>query len=244
MDRPVTPAGDAAAQRRLCSGMRTFDLGSLRGGVVARTRFVDSAVLEAVAGGITQVVVCGAGYDDRALRFRTAGVQFFEVDHPATQIDKSRRLRELAAADEVRLLAADFRVDDVAAVLAGGDHDAARPSLFVCEGLLVYLSPSACHDLLAGLRSRADGGSVLAASLAVHRDGIDSSTALAVANARRRTGREEPWRTILPRRTHLELVAAAGWQVEQVVDAADLEPAAEAGRTLLVRASPAASELS
>lgn len=37
------------------------------------------------------------------------------------------------------LAAADFRRDDVGAVLAAAGHDAGDSSLFICEGLLVYL---------------------------------------------------------------------------------------------------------
>jgi O-methyltransferase involved in polyketide biosynthesis len=52
-------------------------------------------VVDAIDRGVKQVVILGAGYDGRALRFRTPGVRFFEVDHPATQIDKLRRLAAL-----------------------------------------------------------------------------------------------------------------------------------------------------
>src|SRR3954451_5426825 len=41
------------------------------------------------------VIVPRAGYDCRALRFRTPGVRFFEVDHPATRHDKRARLARL-----------------------------------------------------------------------------------------------------------------------------------------------------
>ena len=65
--------------------------------LAARTRFFDERVLEAISDGIGQVVILGAGYDDRALRFRSPGVRFFELDHPATQADKARRLRVIKA---------------------------------------------------------------------------------------------------------------------------------------------------
>jgi methyltransferase (TIGR00027 family) len=240
MDRPHSPDGDPSAQARLCRGMRPAPATRLRPMLTARTRFFDEQVLAAIAAGIRQVVICGAGYDDRALRFRTRRVRFFELDQGPTQADKGRRLREMEAdLDALTLVRADFRHDDVAALLGGAGHDAARPSLFICEGLLVYLGQPTIVRLLAGLASRAAPGSVLAASLAVHADGRNSAEVAAAANARRRAGRTEPWRTIFPVGTQLDLLRSTGWQPDQTADAAALEPAAPAGRTLLITARPA-----
>ncbi len=173
--RPSSPGGDTAAQVGLCAGMAPTRSLWLRGHLTARTRFVDHEVLRAIGGGTSQIVILGAGYDDRSLRFRSPGVHYFELDHPATQSDKRRRLRRMGAdLTHVTLEAADFRSDDVAAVLARGGHRADLPSLFICEGLLVYLDQATIRGLLAQLRSRAALGSSLAASLAVHPDGIDT----------------------------------------------------------------------
>jgi methyltransferase (TIGR00027 family) len=239
--RPHSPGGDPGAQRRLCRGMRPTETDRLRPSLAARTRFFDEQVLAAISAGVGQVVIVGAGYDDRALRFRSPGVRFFELDHPDTQADKARRLRAMRAARGGPIQApADFRHDDVADILRACGHDAAQPSLFVCEGLLVYLDQPACVRLLAALRARAAAGSTLAASLSVHREGQDSARVVVVANARRRDGQTEPWLTILPAAAHLELIARAGWQPGEPVDAAQLGPGVEPGRKLLITARPAA----
>jgi methyltransferase (TIGR00027 family) len=186
--RPHSEAGDPGAQLRLCAGMPRREIGGQTASLAARTRFFDERVLAAISAGTRQVVILGAGYDDRALRFRTAGVRFIEVDHPVTQADKARRLNTMNAADGPVLAAADFSQDDVASALAACGHAAGQATLFLCEGLLVYLDAPTCVRLLAGLRARAAAGSILAASLAVHRDGLDSALVVEVANARRRTG--------------------------------------------------------
>jgi methyltransferase (TIGR00027 family) len=211
----------------------------LRHQVAARTEFFDQQVLTAVSAGVKQIVICGAGFDDRAFRFRTPGVRYFELDHPASQADKSRRLRAIDI-DTIglELAPADFRTDDVAKVLEDHGHDAASASLFICEGLLVYLDQPTCVRLLAGLRSRAAPGSTLAVSLATHRAGIDSDYVTTAMNARRPTGQSEPWRTILPVDSHLALIERADWHVEQILDAVKLDPAAIPGRTQLVTAAP------
>jgi methyltransferase (TIGR00027 family) len=242
--RPHTPGGDPDAQRRLCRGMPPpAGPGRLGPSVIARTRFFDERVLAALSAGTAQVVILGAGYDDRALRFRSPGVRFFELDHPATQADKARRLRRVRGTEPgsggPTLAAADFRDDDVAAVLEASGHDAGRPTLFLCEGLLVYLDQAICVRLLGALHARAAAGSELAVSLATHREGLDSGWVAAVANARRGHPRE-PWLTILPAPAHLELLGRAGWRVSDRVDAADLGMGVEPGRSLLVTAGPSA----
>jgi methyltransferase (TIGR00027 family) len=237
LDRPVSPQGDADAQRKLCAGMRPANAEWVRLQLTARTRFFDTAVQTAIAAGTRQVVICGAGYDDRALRFRTPGVRFFELDHPVTQADKARRLRAASLdAEGLTLAPADFRTDDVPAVLAAAGHQAAKPTLFLTEGLLVYLDRAAIVTLLTALSTSASEGSALAASLAVHAPGAESAQVRAAANARRRAADTEPWRTILPPAAHLELLTQAGWTVRDVTDVADLTAGLDRDRGLLVTA--------
>jgi methyltransferase (TIGR00027 family) len=223
----------------LCQDMHFTPPPWLQPSIAARTKFVDEQVIAAIAAGLRQVVICGAGYDDRALRFRTPGVRFFELDHPATQDDKSRLLRAVSAGEvDLTLAEIDFRTDDVSAVLDLAGHDAGQPALFVCEGLLVYLDRDTCHRLLASTAARAPAGSVLAASIAIHADGFGSDEVVAAANLRRRTGDAEPWQTILPAAEHLALIELAGWSItaveESPVPAADVT---HGRRSLLVSAA-------
>ncbi len=214
--------------------------GWLRPGIEARTSFMDGQLLAAIGGGVRQIVICGAGLDDRALRFRTAGVRFIEVDHPKTQADKARRLRQMGADSAgPALVPCDFGAESIADALAANRHDPGEPTLFLCEGLLVYLDEQACQRLLAGIAARAAAGSTLAASLATHTSGLSSAEVAVAANARRRTGAAEPWLTILPAAEHLELLAAAGWTV--MVTAQSPVPADDVShgrRSLLVTAVP------
>jgi methyltransferase (TIGR00027 family) len=237
MSRPHTAHGDPDAQRRLCEGMAPIRRS--RPGIWARTRFFDDQVLAAISAGVPQVVICGAGYDDRALRFRSPDVRFFELDHPATQVDKARRLGAMGAPGDVVLAPADFTADDAGAVLAAAGHDAARPTLFLCEGLLIYLDRAVVRRLLAGLQSQAAAGSSLAASLATHSSGLDSAQVAGELNAGRRHGDTEPWLTVLPVPAWLRLLGEAGWVTSSQAD--PRAGSAAEGRSLLVVARPAVS---
>ncbi len=132
----------------------------------ARTAFFDDAVLRAIERGLTQVVILGAGYDGRALRFRTPGVQFFEVDHPATQADKRGRLARLhVGTDGISFVPADFTEPGLEERLADAGHRAAEPTQFLLEGVLRYLPEAAVRNLLTTARRLAAGGSELAVSI-------------------------------------------------------------------------------
>src|SRR5688500_2164649 len=49
--------------------------------MAVRTAFLDDAVRVAIADGIDQAVILGAGYDTRAARLANGRTRFFEVDH-------------------------------------------------------------------------------------------------------------------------------------------------------------------
>ncbi|HEY2795269.1 MAG TPA: SAM-dependent methyltransferase [Micromonosporaceae bacterium] len=237
MSRPYTQDGDPDAQVRMVAGMTPIR--TVRAGIAARTQFFDAQVLAALNRGVRQVVVCGAGYDDRALRFRTPGVRFFELDQPSTQADKRARLTAFGAdTSGLTFVPADFRLDDVADVLTRAGHDANLPSVILTEGLLVYLTRADGAQLLGGLRRCAGPGSTLVASLGLAPVGMSPQTAVAVANARRRNGVDEPWVTILAREDYLEELRRCGWDPRVTRDAADLEPTAPRDKACLVAASP------
>lgn len=241
LERPVSAAGDESAQRQMTSLMTPLETeteSGLRPSLAARTHFFDRQVLLALAREFGQVVVLGAGYDDRALRFRSEGVRFFELDHPATQSDKRELLLEISPGVGPVLVPADFRADDIARLLATAGHDDTSRTLFLCEGLLVYLDGATILRLLRALRERAAPGSILAASLAIHPRGLSSAYVLDVANSRRKTADAEPWRTILPAEEHLELLSRGGWRLSSAIDAATLDQEMDEGRSLLVTAEP------
>ena len=198
--------------------------------IVERTAFIDDETLRAVTAGIDQVVLVGAGYDGRALRFRRTGVRFFEVDHPATQADKRRRLEALGTPlGNVSFVELDLMSDRVDVALARAGHRDDRPSLFVCEGLVRYLSRVAIGRMLAGLRSRAARGSRLLVT-AAESAGVDH-----------RLGRRfylaaigEPVRSSFTVGEFGRQLARAGWIVER-----EHRRAERAGRErLLIAAVP------
>lgn len=128
-----------------------------------RTAAIDAAVRGAIAGGATQLVILGAGYDGRAWRMpELAGVRVFEVDHPATQGDKRAHVAELTAAvGDVNFVSIDFEREALDAVLERAGHDASAPTCWIWEGVVMYLTRDAMRATLADVAKRSAPGSTL-----------------------------------------------------------------------------------
>jgi methyltransferase (TIGR00027 family) len=128
-----------------------------------RVAVIDAALVEAVAAGCRQVVILGAGFDTRAYRLDAlTGLKVFEVDHPATQAEKRKRTRNLPPPrGELVWTAVDFERDALAERLAAAGHDAASPTAWVWEGVVMYLADDAVRGTLDAIRARSAAGSVL-----------------------------------------------------------------------------------
>ena len=92
--------------------------------------------------GAPQVVILGAGLDGRAWRMpELRDVTVFEVDHPDSQREKAARAAALLrVAREVRFVPVDFTRDRLDEPLAAAGHDPARPTTWIWEGVVMYLT--------------------------------------------------------------------------------------------------------
>ena len=137
---------------------RTFALA-----VHVRTRYIDTVVEEALIAGATQIVVLGAGMDSRAYRFAgvRSGVRAYELDLPHTQEYKKRRVTELLGSlpANVTYVPIDFARQDLAAVLTRSGYDAARKTIFVWEGVTMYIPETAVDATLRFVATHASSGS-------------------------------------------------------------------------------------
>lgn len=109
-----------------------------RAAVCVRTRYIDDRVAEALAGGLDQLVILGAGFDARAHRLPgLAGVRVFEVDHPSTQAMKRAVVGPPPA--QVRYVAADLAREPLAPALAAAGLASDARTLVLWEGVTNYL---------------------------------------------------------------------------------------------------------
>ena len=131
----------------------------LRAALAARSRVAEEALAAAVARGVRQYVVLGAGLDTFALRNANPALRVFEVDHPATQTWKLRQLRRegIAIPANVTFVAVDFERDDLAAALRAAGLAPGEPSFFSWLGVTPYLEPGPLWATLRAVAAAAGG---------------------------------------------------------------------------------------
>ncbi|GIH09449.1 hypothetical protein Rhe02_75160 [Rhizocola hellebori] len=110
--------------------------------MVPRTIAIDDAIRDHAA---EQVVILGAGLDARAWRMPELGrATVFEVDHPASQQDKLRRIDGLApTAGRLVMAATDLASERLGPPLEQVGFDRGRVTTWVWEGVVPYLTASA-----------------------------------------------------------------------------------------------------
>ncbi|WP_159662714.1 class I SAM-dependent methyltransferase [Streptomyces mexicanus] len=167
---PPLPDDEAARRRRLAV---TFS-------IVIRTKFLDDLLQQASASGVRQIVLLGAGMDSRAFRMDwPEGTRLFEVDTAAPLDFKASVLRqERAVARCERIaVAVDLREDWPRTLTAAG-HDPTMPTVWIAEGLLIYLPGDAVDLLLARISAQSAAGSRMGLTLgsrgAIERFGADA----------------------------------------------------------------------
>lgn len=147
---------------------------------LARTRYFDDYLRTAVTSGIRQIVILAAGLDSRAYRLPWPdGVTVYELDRPSVLEFKHRTLTSAGKqplADR-REVAVDLRGDWPNA-LRGRGFDAAQPTAWLIEGLLIYLTPAAQDQLFDALNTLSASGSRAAIE---QMDPLPADTAAALA---------------------------------------------------------------
>ncbi len=130
----------------------------------ARTKYFDAYFRQAAAAGVRQIVLLAAGLDSRAYRLRWPdGTVVFELDQPRVLDFKREVLSRHGDSPlaERREVAVDLRDDWVQALTDQG-FDPSRPSAWIAEGLLIYLTADAQQQLFSGIDALASPGSWLA----------------------------------------------------------------------------------
>ncbi len=150
----------ADAERLMQAPMRR-----IRANFVLRSRFAEDRLAEAVARGLTQYLLLGAGLDTFAYRQPdwAQALQIVEIDHPASQAFKLASLSNAGVAipRNVQFLGIDFACDSLSTKLGSARLEQTKPVFVSWLGVTQYLSREA---LAATLRTLADwqGGAEIA----------------------------------------------------------------------------------
>jgi methyltransferase (TIGR00027 family) len=132
---------------------------ALRAFIVARSRYAEDMLKDAVAQGVTQYVLLGAGLDTFAHRNPYSDLRVFEVDHPATQSWKRDLLAESTLTPPKDLVYApvDFETQDLPTQLYAAGFDLDVPTFFAWLGVVPYLTHDAFRSTIDFIASRPRG---------------------------------------------------------------------------------------
>lgn len=119
---------------------------------ILRTRYAEDRLAEAIAAGVRQYVILGAGLDSYALRHpELAGrVRIFEVDQPGMQALKQERVRRAHGGlpDHVTFVPVDFETDLLHEALDRAGLDPRASAFFSWLGTTYYLTRPAIRETL------------------------------------------------------------------------------------------------
>jgi methyltransferase (TIGR00027 family) len=136
-----------------------------RAAIVARARLIEDLVIEQAARGVGQYVILGAGLDTFAQRQPEIATRLtvFEIDRPAPQLWKRKRLAELGfgVPDRLRLVPVDFEAGDSwSQKIKAAGFDTSRPAVVASTGVSMYLTKAANAATLREVAAFAPGSTL------------------------------------------------------------------------------------
>jgi methyltransferase (TIGR00027 family) len=132
--------------------------------MAARSRYAEDELARAVAHGVGQYVVLGAGLDTFAYRNPHPDLRVFEVDHPATQAWKREQLQaaQIAVPRVLNLRPHRLRAQTLADwPLRPSGFNAIRAGVFLLAGRDALSHPRNLHDTLSFIAKMPAGSGVV-----------------------------------------------------------------------------------
>jgi methyltransferase (TIGR00027 family) len=136
---------------------------ALRAFLVARSRYAEDQLTRAIAHGVTQYVLLGAGLDTFAHRNPFPQLRVFEVDHPATQQWKRELLESgsLPAPANLAYVPVDFERQSMPEQLDAAGFDSQVPAFFAWLGVVPYLTLEAFRSTVRFITGQPPGSGVV-----------------------------------------------------------------------------------
>lgn len=120
--------------------------------MIARTAYFDRLFVDALNNSVSQIVLLGAVYDTRAIRFEAfnQGTKIFELDISPTQNRKKECLRKgrIEISQFVKFVPIDFNRDSLRDILDKAKFKDDLETLFIWEGVTYYLDVESVETTL------------------------------------------------------------------------------------------------
>lgn len=133
--------------------------------VIARTKYIDNLFEKAGEETFKQVIILGAGFDSRAVRFhkQLAGARVFELDSGTTQLMKTIQYlkRGIIIPDNVTFIPINFEMESVTSKLEKAGFIKGIKTLLLIEGAVQYLKPDLVRQTMKSILEPTGVGSRL-----------------------------------------------------------------------------------
>jgi methyltransferase (TIGR00027 family) len=170
---------------------------ALRSHIVLRSRFAEDHLEAAVARGVRQYVILGAGYDTFIVRQPewARSIRIMEVDRPETQEMKRARLEaaSLSVPENVTFASVNFERETLADGLRRHGVDLDEPIFFSWLGVTMYLTEPAIDAVLRTVAGCEAGSEVVFTFAPVRGESDGSHDGASLAERAASVG--EPWLT-------------------------------------------------
>ena len=163
-DPLALPILGSDAENAIALGRERPERRPLRLFIAMRSRFAEDSARRALEDGVRQILVLGAGLDTFAYRLApTRDLRVFELDHPATQTEKRRRLKEAEIAEPSHLayVAHDFEHGSMTGALEAAGFDPGKRTFVLWLGVTPYLTEEAVFATLGELAGLPGGAEVV-----------------------------------------------------------------------------------
>jgi methyltransferase (TIGR00027 family) len=190
-------------------------------GMAVRTRYFDDYFINATGTGVRQAVILASGLDSRAYRLPWPdGTVVYELDQPQVIEFKTTTLAGIGAEPTAtrRTVPIDLRQNWPAALKAAG-LDAAAPTAWLAEGLLIYLPPEAQDRLFDNITALSVPGSTIATEFVPGIVDFDAERVREMSGAFREHGVDVDVASLVyaGERNHVvDYLRSKGWDVEGV----------------------------
>lgn len=126
---------------------------------VLRKRYIEQQSRQAIDEGFEQIISLGAGFDSLCWRLSSEYplLNFIEIDHPASSALKQQALNKLGEVSaSLHFLNVDFAQQTLLDALrqCPSFHEKKR-TLYICEGVMMYLQPDAITLLMQSIATLA-----------------------------------------------------------------------------------------
>jgi len=207
----------------------------MRASIVMRSRYAEDRLAAAVARGVRQYVLLGAGLDTFSCRnpHAAAGLRVFEVDHPATQRAKRERLARagLTPVAGTTFVPVDFETDSPRTALTAAGLRFDQPVFFSLLGVVIYLTHEATMETMRLVAGCAPGSGI-AFSFSVPDDLLNDPQRASRRRAMDRLAAVgEPWINFYPPDRLAGALLGLGFATAEPFSPADANRTYFAGRT-------------